>query len=274
MNEKLEELLHSFKDKGFVTVLTGAGISAESNIPTFRGPEGYWKIGSRNYYPQEMATHRMFSLSPYEVWKWYLYRRYICNHAKANKGHLAIVKLEQNLKDRFSLITQNVDGLHIRAGNSRERTCEIHGNINLMRCSRECTDKTFAIPAGMEFDHKDRELSSREKSLLICPECLTLARPHILWFDECYDEIHYKFETSISITEKTDLLIVIGTTGNTTLPSRIITTVMKKNRPVIVIDPFENEVTSMIEQYDRGYYLSCKSGEIVPEICDTVSRES
>jgi len=273
MDKKLEELLHSFKSHGSVTLLTGAGISAESNIPTFRGSEGYWNIGSKHYHPQEMATYRMFSLFPYEVWKWYLYRRYICNHANANKGHLAIVKLEQNLKNRFSLITQNVDGLHIRAGNSRERTCEIHGNINLMRCSGECSHETFEIPGRLEFEHKEMELSAEERALLICPECLTLARPHILLFDECYNEIYYKFETSMSITEKTDLLIVIGTTGNTTLPSRIISSVMRKNKPIIIVDPFENDVTSMVRQYHRGYYLPCKSGEILPELCKTVSSE-
>src|SRR5690606_10651146 len=112
--------------RGRILVLTGAGISAESGIPTFRGEEGYWRIGSRNYYPEELATRAAFSRMPDEIWGWYLYRRSVCRAASPNAGHLALAELERGLVernegDRFLLVTQNIDGLHLRAGNSLAR---------------------------------------------------------------------------------------------------------------------------------------------------------
>ena len=82
--------------------MTGAGISAESGIPTFRGPEGYWTFGSREYHPQEMATFNMFSRHPEEVWRWYLYRLGVCSNAEPNDGHYALVDMEELLEDRFN----------------------------------------------------------------------------------------------------------------------------------------------------------------------------
>ncbi len=266
MSLKPEELLNFIKESGLLVILTGAGMSAESGIPTFRGEEGYWKVGSKHYHPQEMATLSMFSRVPYEVWKWYLYRRETCNQVQPNSGHIVLGEMEKKLKDRFLLITQNVDGLHIRAGNSRKRTYEIHGNINRMRCSEECSRETFPIPVNLQWKDKEREFSREEKNLLVCPLCGKMARPHILWFDECYNELYYKFESSLSAADKLDLLIVIGTTGTTTLPYRIITGVMNRGKPFIVIDPYENDVTELAKQYNKGCHLQHKSGEILPEI--------
>src|SRR5262245_34496521 len=99
-----------------VIVLTGAGVSAESGIPTFRGKEGYWTVGAREYHPQELATHAAFEAMPLEVWAWYLYRRGVCRAAAPNPAHAAIAAIERALGNRFVLVTQNVDGLHLRAG--------------------------------------------------------------------------------------------------------------------------------------------------------------
>ncbi|HTL34091.1 MAG TPA: Sir2 family NAD-dependent protein deacetylase, partial [Kofleriaceae bacterium] len=107
---------------GHVLVLTGAGVSAESGIPTFRGKEGYWTVGAREYHPQELATHDAFERMPWEVWAWYLYRRGVCRAAEPNAAHQAIVRWDAALGARFGLITQNVDGLHRRAGSPAERT--------------------------------------------------------------------------------------------------------------------------------------------------------
>src|SRR5688500_3238942 len=92
---------------GRVVVLTGAGISAESGIPTFRGKEGYWTVGSREYHPQELATHEAYAQMPLEVWAWYLYRRGVCRAAGPNAAHTSLVALERALGDRFALVTQN-----------------------------------------------------------------------------------------------------------------------------------------------------------------------
>ena len=115
--------------------LTGAGISAESGIPTFRGPEGYWRVGSRNYHPQELATRAAFEAMPAAVWGWYLERYRRSAQAQPNVAHHALVQAAQLLGERFLLITQNVDGLHRRAGSPADQTYEIHGNIAYVRCS-------------------------------------------------------------------------------------------------------------------------------------------
>lgn len=114
-----------------VAVLTGAGISAESGIPTFRGKDGLWK----NFRAEELATPEAFKRNPALVWEWYLWRRSIIEKAEPNKGHKALVELENILGDNFLLITQNVDGLHQKAGS--KRLVELHGSIWRVRCILE-----------------------------------------------------------------------------------------------------------------------------------------
>src|SRR2546430_4762370 len=94
---------------GGVVALTGAGVSAESGIPTFRGKEGYWTVGAREYHPQELARYDAFEAMPWEVWAWYLYRLGVCRRAQPNAGHRALVELGTAMPDRFALVTQNVD---------------------------------------------------------------------------------------------------------------------------------------------------------------------
>jgi len=146
LSPQIVDRLQNLKNiNGNIVVLSGAGISAESGIPTFRGKEGYWTVASKEYHPQEMATKAMFMINPEAVWAWYLYRRNVCNNANPNAGHYALVELEKLLGKRFQLITQNVDGLHLRAGNSLEQTFQIHGNVNYARCSRECKHLVWPI---------------------------------------------------------------------------------------------------------------------------------
>ena len=129
--ERIAQVLRKAKH---VVVLTGAGISAESGIPTFRGADGYWTIGSENYQPQELATWEKFNEMPEELWRWYQYRWGVCLKAKPNPGHRALVKMEGLLGDSFTLVTQNIDGLHLQAGSKPQHLCEIHGRIDEMRC--------------------------------------------------------------------------------------------------------------------------------------------
>ena len=116
-----------------VAVLTGAGISAESGIPTFRGAGGLWK----NYKPEDLATPEAFARDPRLVWEWYNWRRELIAQAAPNPAHLALVRLETR-KPRFTLITQNVDGLHDRAGS--RRILKLHGDIWRMRCTVCCAN--------------------------------------------------------------------------------------------------------------------------------------
>jgi len=104
-------IAEALKTGELITLLTGAGVSAESGIPTFRGREGYWTVGSKNYQPSGIATLSMLQQNPKEGWKWFLFRRGFCEAATPNPGHLAIAQMEERLGSRFRLITQNVDGL-------------------------------------------------------------------------------------------------------------------------------------------------------------------
>src|SRR5512138_2812352 len=177
MEQRLAELLEGVRARrGSVVVLTGAGISAESGIPTFRGAEGYWVVGSRNYMPQEMATNEMFERAPDEVWRWYLYRFGVCRDARPNAGHEALVALERALGDRFTLVTQNIDGLHRRAGS--ERVLCIHGDAAFVRCDGDCGLGVVDLPDGL-VPHGDAALTPAEREKLTCPRCQDWLRPHV-----------------------------------------------------------------------------------------------
>lgn len=252
---------------GRIAVLTGAGVSAESGIPTFRGPEGYWTIGSREYRPEQMATEFQFRRDPWEVWAWYLYRRTVCLDASPNQAHHAIVRIERILGDRFRLVTQNVDGLHLRAGNSPERTFQIHGNLHFMRCSRPCSASVLPIPQGIEPKGKGDSVSEAEKSLLVCPRCGSLARPHVLWFDERYDETLFRAESAFRWALQADFLLVAGTSGATTLPMRIGELFLEKPHALFVdVNPRPNPFRDMALAHPRGIALEGNAGSLLPEI--------
>ena len=249
-----------------MTVLTGAGISAESGIPTFRGPEGYWTVGSREYRPQEMATYRTFREQPWEVWAWYLYRIGVCTAAEPNPGHRAVAALEEAFPGRFTLITQNVDNLHLRAGNSLENTYQIHGNIYYTRCQAECGYGVQPLPKGLTGKEKGETLSEREKSLLVCPRCGSTLRPHVLWFDESYDETHYRYNSSLEIANQTDLLLTVGTSGATNLPQQVAWLVYQNGGTILDINLERNPFSELAEESSGGGFIQGKSAEALPEI--------
>jgi len=249
-----------------LTILTGAGISAESGIPTFRGPEGYWTVGSHEYHPQEMATWDMFSRAPLEVWKWYLYRMGVCGRAKPNRGHLALVEMERLFQERFTLITQNVDNLHLRAGNSPERTFQIHGNIFFMRCAEECRETLYPLPAGVSGKSKDQDLTADEIELLKCPACGGTARPHVLWFDESYNEVHFKFESSLRAAARTDLLIIVGTAGATNLPNQVAALARQAGAVLVDINIEANPFSRLALANNKGFFLQESSGKALESI--------
>jgi NAD-dependent deacetylase len=208
---------------GHVLALTGAGVSAESGIPTFRGKEGYWTIGAREYHPQELATHEAFEAMPWSVWAWYLYRRGVCRGAEPNAGHLALVRLDAAMPERFALITQNVDGLHRRAGSPDARTFPIHGDISLMRCAADCVADRWPIPDGVPDLARGAEVPEAARALLRCPRCGAGARPHVLWFDESYDEPRYHLETVRRFAMAAALIVIAGTSAQTNLPWQVVT---------------------------------------------------
>jgi NAD-dependent deacetylase len=252
-------------------VLTGAGISAESGIPTFRGKEGYWTVGSKEYHPQEMATFAMFSREPEEVWSWYLYRRGVCRGAGPNDGHRAVVRMEKALEDRFLLITQNVDGLHLRAGNSLERTFQIHGNIDYARCSKECGRPISPLPEGLTKERGEK-LTEQDGEQLRC-ECGAWARPHVLWFDECYDEEHFRFNSSLQAAATASVLLVVGTSGATNLPMQVGQMALATGATIVDVNPDPNPFSMMAERADHGHFLQGPSGAYLPRMAEVLSSE-
>ncbi len=173
-----------------ITILTGAGISADSGVPTFRGTDGLWK----NFRAEDLATPEAFERDPRLVWEWYSWRRELIATKQPNDAHKAIAELERSCPD-FWLITQNVDGLHREAGS--RKLSEIHGNIWTVRCTA----------CGMIANNRDVPIAI----LPSCARCGSLLRPHIVWFGESLftDDLDC---CSRALT-RCDVLLVIGTSG-------------------------------------------------------------
>jgi NAD-dependent deacetylase len=175
-------------------VITGAGVSAESGIPTFRGKDGYW----RNFDPAKLATPEAFARDPKLVWEWYRERRQRIRNAQPNVAHKAIAKVARHA-DEFLLVTQNVDDLHARAGLPKEKMVQIHGDIFVTRCSR-C-------------DFRFSQRSEEQQEIPRCPECDALMRPGVVWFGEQlpWNEVQ-RVENYLN-RGPCDLVIVAGTTA-------------------------------------------------------------
>ncbi|SNB68803.1 SIR2 family NAD-dependent protein deacylase [Thermoflexus hugenholtzii] len=174
-----------------VVALTGAGVSAESGVPTFRGPEGLW----RRYRPEELASPEAFARDPIRVWEWYAWRRECIARATPNPAHRTLAAMEEVLPD-FLLITQNVDGLHSQAGS--RRVIELHGSLWRMRCVREgrvWEDRRVPLP----------ELPPR------CPACGALARPDVVWFGEPLPKAAWT--QAFRAAAEAEIFLIIGTSG-------------------------------------------------------------
>lgn len=272
MQKEIQHMLREIGGgTGRITVLTGAGISAESGIPTFRGPEGYWTIGSKVYQPQEMATFHMFCQQPDEVWKWYLYRLGVCRRAEPNPGHMALVAMEERFGDRFTLITQNVDGLHLRAGNTLARTYQIHGNVSYMRCSLECTEAVYPIPEAVQAKSKEESLTESDRQHLRCPRCSARSRPHILLFDESYNEHHYHFYSSLKAARETALLIVVGTAGATNLPNQVAREVYLHDGVILDVNIETNPFAELAKNSVKGFVIREPSAPALPAILQAMT---
>lgn len=173
-----------------ITILTGAGISADSGVPTFRGADGLW----RNFRAEELATPEAFERDPRLVWEWYSWRRELIATKQPNDAHRAIAALESRV-NHFWLITQNVDGLHRAAGSTK--LSELHGNIWMVRCT--------ACGAVTENNQAPLPL------LPHCRQCGGLLRPHIVWFGESLHE--EDLARCANQLQACEVLLVIGTSG-------------------------------------------------------------
>jgi NAD-dependent deacetylase len=249
---------------GSLLILTGAGISAESGVPTFRGEEGYWTLGSQNFHPQEMATAAMFRQDPIGVWSWYLHRLELCRDAAPNPAHEAIANADSRLGERLTLITQNVDGLHARAGSSPERTLAIHGDIQRMRCVAGCSSELHDVPVSIGGVERGHRASPEQIRALRCPRCEGSTRPHVLWFDECYDETLYRIESALDAARRADAVISVGTTGTTNLPQMILEISRKREVFLVDVNPAPNPFGSAADA--AGAWVRDRAGSVLPRL--------
>lgn len=256
----------------YVTFLTGAGISAESGIPTYRGKDGFWTIGSENYKATEIGTFRFFQRNPKEVWNFTLYKRSFLK-AEPNPGHVAIVEFKKILGNKMKLITQNVDRLHVKSGYDPDEICEIHGHLEGVRCSSAiCSEKVLPFPSEIGFKDRGDRISAKEEEQLKCPLCGEWLRPNILWFDEFYNEKYYKSETAMNIVSQTDLLIVVGTTLKTNLPQQIVENVLLNGGTVININPDPNPFAETVDLALNGYWIESTASEALQEMLAQLKR--
>ena len=223
--------------------LTGAGISAESGIPTFRGAGGLW----RNYRAEDLATPEAFARDPKTVWEWYDWRRGLIRDAKPNLGHYALAQLERRMGDRFVLITQNVDGLHNRAGS--ERVLKLHGDIWWTLCTA-CGDvrSDFRVPLP--------ELPPR------CAACGGLLRPGVVWFGEPLPA--RTWEQAEEAARTCDVLLVAGTSA-VVYPAASLAPLARRHGARII--EINTEVTPLSGEADLC--LKGPSGEILPQIIES-----
>jgi NAD-dependent deacetylase len=238
MKEKIVALRDALKKAGQVTVLTGAGISAESGVPTFRGDEGLWQ----NYRATDLATPEAFDRNPELVWRFYNWRRELISHVTYNPAHKALVELE-GLVPGFTLITQNVDGLHLLAGS--HNLLEIHGNLWKVRCTR-CQMITL----------------DRSPDLGTSPECKScggLLRPHVVWFGEALDPAILK--KAIEASRRSHVMLVIGT-SSVVQPAASLTLEAKSSGAVVA----EINLESTPHSHLMDFSLLGKAGVIVPQL--------
>lgn len=230
--------------KSKVVVLTGAGVSAESGMPTFRGKDGWW----RNYRAEELATPTAFARDPKLVWEWYDMRRKIIHDCKPNPAHETIAEMEKYF-DNFQLITQNVDGLHNRAGNLN--IIELHGNLWRVRCLEE--NRTFMF------------MEVPLKKLPPTCECGALIRPDVVWFGESLPR--EAIDNAFAAAQDCTVMLVVGTSG-IVYPAAALPKVAKQSgATVIEVNLEPTPFTEFVDQSFMG-----KAGDVLPKFWEFIQN--
>jgi NAD-dependent deacetylase len=237
------DLIRRLRQAHAVAVLTGAGISAESGIPTFRDPEsGIWTQVN----PEDVATREAFRRDPARVWAWYARRRTLAARATPNAGHLALAQLEAHVP-WLMLITQNVDGLHQRAGS--RSVVELHGNLGRTKCFRENVVVESWEEAG--------ELPPA------CPRCGGPLRPDVVWFGELLPA--EAMGQAIDAARGCQVFFSIGTSGLVEPAASLVLTAWERGAMVIEINPEATPLSPYAACALRG-----PAGHILPELVRSV----
>ena len=221
-----------------VFVLTGAGVSAESGLPTFRGAGGIW----RGYPAQKVATPEAFHSDPQMVWQFYSERRRRHGTVKPNPSHFALAEFERSLGDRFFLCTQNVDSLHEQSGS--KRLVHMHGRLMMTRCSNEdCSTLPF------------EDARTYETELPKCDRCGCLLRPHVCWFGE----VPYEMDRIFAELSRANLLITVGSSGVVEPAASFVRLARRNGAGTIYVGPEEPSNGVHFDNVRLG-----KAGEVLP----------
>jgi len=239
------ELTRALRSARFIAALTGAGVSAESGLATFRDAQtGLWA----RFDPRELATPSAFARNPKLVWDWYAWRRERVVTAQPNAGHRALADLEARVPE-FLLVTQNVDGLHQRAGS--RSVVELHGNITRVKCSREGT-----IVERWE---------KSEGEVPRCPNCGAFLRPDVVWFEELLPADG--LAAAEDAARRCDLLLVAGTSAEVYPAAGLPTLTRERGATVVEINPSSTALSSRADYVLRG-----TSGTMLPALLAALSE--
>jgi NAD-dependent protein deacetylase/lipoamidase len=237
------ELISTLRGTTKLVALTGAGVSQESGLRTFRDAQtGLWA----QYKPEDLASPQAFRRDPKLIWDWYAWRREAVKGVRPNAGHYALVEIETHIPE-FTLITQNVDGLHRMAGS--KNVLELHGNIQRVRCS-ECY--TFAETWGDDTE-----------SVPQCSVCSGLLRPDVVWFGEALPR--NQLEAAVESARSCEVFFSIGTSGVVQPAASLAHAARNRGAVVVEVNAEPTLLTSK-----ANYAFHGKSGEMLPELVKAV----
>lgn len=253
-----DELAALARDARHVAVLSGAGISAESGVPTFREVQtGLWE----QFSAEDLATPDAFDDDPALVWTWYRWRQSLVQAVEPNPGHLALARWQKQLTETgggLSISTQNVDDLHERAG--AEVLAHLHGNIAAHRCT-DC-GASVQLPAP---GYDGFEAPPEAEGPPACEHCATgLIRPDIVWFGEALPMD--AFEATMAAIRAADLVLVVGTSGIVQPAAGLPLLALERGTPLVEVNPQETELSETMDFVLRG-----PSGQMLPTLLETIS---
>ncbi|MBA3872634.1 MAG: NAD-dependent deacylase [Anaerolineae bacterium] len=229
-----------------IAVLTGAGVSKESGIPTFRDAmEGLWT----KFDPTQLATRRAFDANPKQVWDFYEYRRELMRPAQPNPGHFALAALQKRFPT-LRIITQNIDDLHERAGSTD--VIRLHGKISQNKCIANCQgDPTLVDVSQLTWD--------KSSGPPACPQCGQYVRPDVVWYGEMLP--HTQLERAKALLEITDVIMVVGTSGLVSPSAEMPRRVKEHGGVVIEVNPDYSMITRI-----ANLKLEGASGVMLPQV--------
>lgn len=242
-------MIQSLAPSDRLFILTGAGVSAESGLPTFRGSNGIWRGQSA----QSIATPEAFRADPEMVWQFYSERRKRHATVAANPAHFALAELERQLGERFFLCTQNVDSLHEQAGS--QRIVHMHGRLMQTRCSRQgCRSKPF----------EDDRFYMKRAEIPTCPQCGALLRPHVCWFGE----VPYSMDRIFEQLRICTVLLTVGTSGVVEPAASFVRMAHLNRARAIYVGPEEPANLAFFDEVVLG-----KAGEVLPNLVKELTRQ-